>query len=416
VLEVARLLDGAMKLMGSVQSLDSDVLVNIKRRNISLDQLIDLALAASQIGANSWSEVILALPGDTLEAHFESLRMLVEAGFNTLSMYQLIILPGTEMGSIASRTKYDMKTQYRLVPRCYGHYEVLGQQISCGEIEEIVVQNSTLSYSDYLSARKMNLIVNVFYNDGVFLDLLKYFKLRKLSVWEWLSIIYEDYANHNQFGEFIGRFIAETEGELWRTIDELKEFCGSRQNIQKVIDGEMGGNLMYNYKGLSMTQYLNAAAEVARLASAELLRRHSLEEDTKFTEDTIHFNYLRMRNIFVNDPETYREFFTYDILQFSSDSNPVSVESYRFAEPHGFTFVFSEQQRHMLSSFVKLFGTSTTGVSRILSRVYIRKLLREPSRTTGPSFVFHEKTVFPDKGDRDFIVGSASTSGLNEFH
>ena len=409
VLEVARLLDGSMKLMGSVQSLDSDVLVNIKRKNISLEQLIELALAAKQIGANSWSEIILALPGDTIEAHFESLRMLVEAGFNTLSMYQLMLLPGTEMGSIASRAKYQMETRYRLVPRCYGHYRVLDQQISCGEIEEIVVQNSTLSYSDYLAARKMNLIVNVFYNDGVFLDLLKYFKLRKLPIWEWLSIIYQEYAEYNQFGEFTGRFVAETEGELWGSLDELLEFCGSPENIQNVIDGEIGGNLMYKYKGLSMTQYLDAAAEVARLASAELLRRHGLEEDTQFASDIIRFNYLRMRNIFADNPETYHEFFTYDILNFSADPSPVSVERYKFPEPQRFTFVFSEEQKHMLSSFVKLFGTSTTGVSRILSRVYIRKLLRDANRTDGPS-------VFQDKNKPSFVIGDTSITGLNEFH
>ena len=409
VLEVARLLDGSMKLMGSVQSLDSDVLVNIKRKNISLEQLIELALAAKEIGANSWSEIILALPGDTLEAHFESLRMLVEAGFNTLSMYQLIILPGTEMGSTASRAKYQMKTRYRLVPRCYGHYRVLGQQISCGEIEEIVVQNSTLSYSDYLAARKMNLIVNVFYNDGVFLDLLKYFKLRELPIWEWLSIIYQEYAEYNQFGEFTGRFVAETEGELWGSLDELLAFCGSPENIQNVIDGEIGGNLMYKYKGLSMTQYLDAAAEVARLASAELLRRHGLEGDTQFASDIVRFNYLRMRNIFADNPETYHELFTYDILNFSADSCPVSVDRYRFPEPQRFTFVFSDEQKHMLSSFVKLFGTTTTGVSRILSRVYIRKLLRDANRADG-SFGLQ------DKNKPDFVIGDTSITGLNEFH
>src|SRR5262245_29451270 len=374
VLEVARLLDGSMKLMGSVQSLDTDVLVNIKRKNISLEQLIELALAAKEIGANSWSEIILALPGDTIEAHFESLRMLVEAGFNTLSMYQLIILPGTEMGSIASRANCDTRTRYRLVPRCYGHYRVLGQQISCGEIEEIVVQNSTLSYSDYLAARKMNLIVNVFYNDGVFLDLLKYFKLKKLPVWEWLSIIYHEYADSKEFGNFTNRFVAETEGELWESLDELIQFCSEPANIQKVIDGEIGGNLMYKYKGLSMTKYLDAVAEVAQVACNELLRRHGLEGDIQFTNEIVRYTHLRLRDIFVDDPEIYTEFFTYDMLTFSANSAPSEVEQYRFSEPCAFTFVFSEEQKHMLSSFVKLFGTSTTGVSRILSRVYIRKL------------------------------------------
>ena len=408
VLEVARLLKGAMKLMGSVQSLDSQVLVNIKRKNISLEQLIDLALDAKEIGANSWSEIILALPGDTLEAHFESLRMLVEAGFNTMSMYQLMLLPGTEMGSLASRAKYGMKTKYRLVPRCYGYYNVLGDQISVGEIEEIVVENNTLSYGDYLAARKMNLIVNVFYNDGVFTEILKYFKLRKLSPWEWLSIIYDEYANFSRFAEFTARFVGETEGELWNSVGELMTFCNSPANIQKVIDGEMGGNLMYNYKGLSMTKYLDAVAEVAKLSSAKLLQRHGLEHDIQFVTDIVDFNYLRMREIFVDDPETYRQSFGYDILTFSSEAQPIDIDDYRFSEPRTFEFVFTDEQKHMLSGFVKLFGTSTTGVSRTLSRVYIRKLLREPHQ------------VDADRGHqpvarKGFMVGETNMTGLNEF-
>ena len=99
----------------------------------------------------------------------------------------------------------------------------------------------------------------------------------------------------------------------------------------------------------------------------------------------------------------------YDILNFSADPSPLGVEGYRFPEPHGFTFVFSDEQKHMLSSFVKLFGTSTTGVSRILSRVYIRKLLRDANRTDGPS-------VSQDKNKPSFVIGDTSITGLNEFH
>jgi radical SAM superfamily enzyme YgiQ (UPF0313 family) len=409
VLEVARILKGAMKLMGSVQSLDSQVLVNIKRKNISLEQLIELALDAKEIGANSWSEIILALPGDTLQAHFESLRMLVEAGFNTMSMYQLIILPGTEMGSLDSRAKYGMKTKYRLVPRCYGYYDVLGQQVSVGELEEIVVENNTLSYADYLAARKMNLIVNVFYNDGVFVELLKYFKLRNLSAWEWLSIIYEKYADFAEFGEFTSKFVGETEGELWHSAEDLMTFCKSPANIQKVIDGEIGGNLMYNYKGLSMTRYLDSVAEVAKLASDELLRRHKLEHDIQFVMDIVDFNYLRMRDIFVENPETYTRSFGYDILRFAADAKPSDIDDYRFAEPQGFRFVFTEEQKHILSGFVKLFGTNTTGVSRTLSRVYIRKLLREAHELAGDR-------VFEATPEKGFVIGETSMTGLNEFH
>ena len=106
VLEAAKIVQGAMKLAGSVQSLDPDIQQNIKRKNISSKEIVDMALKSAEIGANTYSEVILGLPGDTKEKHFSTLKTLVESSFTTLSMYQLMILPGTELGSQETKEKY----------------------------------------------------------------------------------------------------------------------------------------------------------------------------------------------------------------------------------------------------------------------------------------------------------------------
>ena len=74
--------------------------------------------------------------------------------FTTLSMYQLMILPGTELGSQETKHKYDMKTKFRVVPRCYGSYEVYGKETNVAEIEEICTSHNTLSFADYLECRK----------------------------------------------------------------------------------------------------------------------------------------------------------------------------------------------------------------------------------------------------------------------
>lgn len=46
-------MNGALRLSGSVQSLDPDVLKNIKRSNISLESLVEMALEAQEAGANT---------------------------------------------------------------------------------------------------------------------------------------------------------------------------------------------------------------------------------------------------------------------------------------------------------------------------------------------------------------------------
>ena len=103
ILEAAKIVNGAMKITGSVQSLDPEILENVSRKNISPTQIVDMALQSSKIGTHSFSEVILGLPGDTTKKHFSTLKTLVDSAFTSIAMYQLMILPGTELGSKIDR-------------------------------------------------------------------------------------------------------------------------------------------------------------------------------------------------------------------------------------------------------------------------------------------------------------------------
>ena len=66
-------------LSASVQSTDPTVLKNIKRDNVSMEVMKQLAQESKKIGMNSYGEVILALPGDTKEAHFKSVFDMIDS-------------------------------------------------------------------------------------------------------------------------------------------------------------------------------------------------------------------------------------------------------------------------------------------------------------------------------------------------
>jgi radical SAM superfamily enzyme YgiQ (UPF0313 family) len=161
VLSAARLVKGAIRLSGSVQSLDTDVLKNIKRSNISGDSLMELAVEAAEIDADSRSEIILGLPGESLKSHFQTINTVIDARFNHVNTYQLMMLPGTEIDSPEVRQKFDMNTRYRILPRCFGYYNILDKQIVAAEIEEVCVSTNTLSFEDYIKCRKMHLLIHI---------------------------------------------------------------------------------------------------------------------------------------------------------------------------------------------------------------------------------------------------------------
>ena len=115
-----------------------------------------------------------------------------------------------------------MQTKFRVVPRCFGSYKFLGKELNVAEIEEICSTNETLSFNDYLECRKMNLIINIFYNDGVFEEILNLIRNLKRPVWDWLEKIYRNSSlkQFEKFNNIIKDFLNESEDELWENYND----------------------------------------------------------------------------------------------------------------------------------------------------------------------------------------------------
>jgi len=381
VLEAARIVNGSIKLAGSVQSLDSSIQENIKRKNISTQQVIELALEATEIGANTYSEVILGLPGDSLEAHFSTIHTLIKAGFNTITMYQLMLLPGTELGLEDTKKYYGMSSRYRTLPRCFGVYEVLGEKITVAEVEEICVAGSDLPYEDYLSCRKMNFIVSLFYNDGVFSEIITLFVAEKISIWDWL---YEIYSNSYsvEFDELTIKFLNETEEELWSSKDDLVSYLSEPGVIDEYIKGEFGSNLIFKYKAASLTTLFPSILKVALDSITDTLNKQVPENGMllEIIEDVLNFKRMQIDKLFEKN-KSGKHIFKYDIPSLSrlGSNNEINIQSLKFSSPQTFKFEHSKEQQEIISSSLALFGSSIVGLSRILSRVYLKTLFREHS-------------------------------------
>lgn len=376
VLEAAKIVNGAMKLAGSVQSLDEGVQKNIKRSNISADQIVDLALQATEIGANTYSEVILGLPGDSKDAHFKTLEVLVDSEFSTLSMYQLMVLPGTELGLQSTKDEHGMVCKYRVVPRCFGVFDVYDTQIAVAEIEEICIASNTLPYADYLSCRRMNFIVNVFYNDEVFSGLIKILKSLGLSPWGWLRNIYEN-TSYEQFNNLCALFIEETESELWEDATELRSLTSNAQTVQNYIDGKLGNNLIFKYKALSLTTYFNAVLKIAEDSMVSFLKstHNNSPHIERLITDVLNYRRCQIEDLFFDQTERCAEF-NYDVQGLLNSQTVSSVEGFLLPQAQTLKFSVNEKQLKMINSYIDIFGNELTGLSRILSRVFLKQLMR----------------------------------------
>lgn len=406
VLEAAKLVNGSLRLSGSVQSLDATILENIARDNIDEQGLMDLALQANEIGANSYSEIILGLPGDTVDAHMSSIRKVIEADFNSICLYQLMLLPGTDLASADSVKKWGMQTRYRVLPRCYGHYSLWGDDIRAGEIEQVCVANTTLSFEDYIELRRLHLIINVFFNDGVFKEAMQFVQALGLSKFEWIMRIY-NHPLSGRFKAFVDEFLEETRHELWVDYDGFEDFLMTPGVIEKHIAGEYGANLIFKFKSVALTGYVSELAEIAQTTLKSFLEEMGEGGSVDFGLELIDFAAIRMRGIFDLDSPEIDRVFHYDVDRFASDLEVAPLESYARREPLELVFEQTDAQRAQVRSFLELYGADPIGLSRILAKIYVRRLFREVRRAESKG-----ETLL---SARDQAIGDGTLSGLNEF-
>lgn len=376
VLEGAALLNGAMRLAGSVQSLTPQVLTNIKRGNISADGLMDVALKANAVWANSYTEVIIGLPGETMASLYNTLDIVISAGFLTVQMHQLMLLPGTELASPESRTRYSMQTRFRVLPRCYGYFDMGSERVNAAEIEEICVATNTFSYADYVEACWFRFFVSTFYDNGAFLGLTRLLKFLDLSVFEWL----QDLARYSYRGAVAGMLAElrrELQAELWIDKAALREHLSDRQTLQRYLDGELGSNLLFKYRTLALLKHVEAFCATARDTMEGRIRRQVSNSDIAIALMRELIEYHRCERIAMLDTHaTFTATFRFDVLRFLNNQSEAPLESYVLPHPREMVFAHSEAQRESIRRHLNVFGTSLPGQTRMMAKVYVRKLFR----------------------------------------
>lgn len=364
VLDAARLLKGALRLSGSVQSLDREVLANVKRSNIREDEILDLALKSAEIGANSYSEIILGLPGDSKEKHMASLKTIVDAGFQNVYTWQLMLLSGSELDTTAERQKFGIKTRFRVLPRCFGQFAVRGEPVVAAEIEEVCVESSTMRFEDYLDCRKLHLVIAIFYNDSLMVPFLKILRNYRHSVFGWLLELAKD--EHPLFAQFE----RDTQLELHNDRDQLAKI--SSYSIPQFIAGEQGNNLIFTYRTRAIRQYLWDMVHLG----AEALRK-LLPDDHPVIQDAAKYILHRTQGLFDEPDHVRLGYFNYDWPGLEHEQRPATLECYRFQCGRVYEFHPSP----WLSEQLALYGNSEVGIGRILMKAHVSKLYRTPAHS-----------------------------------
>lgn len=271
VLEGARRVNGAIALSASVQHLDPVVLKNIKRDNISMDDIFNIAKQGEKIGITTYTEVICCLPGDTLEKYRETLKELIVSGLNIIRTHTLLLLEGSEFCTREARAKFGFQTRYRATTKSFGYYDFDGNSFPALECEEVVVGTHTLAFEDYLECRRLQVTIQVFFNDDLFKELHDVLKAFRIPVWDWLMRIHNGGAGYNEGTKALyDSYMNDAKGELFESPEQIR--ADFEKDPDQYLSGRKGSNVTFKHKALLFDRYVNDVLEAGYRCARELLR------------------------------------------------------------------------------------------------------------------------------------------------
>lgn len=373
VAEAMKQLEGRMPVTVAVQSLDKDVLKNIKRKNLPLENLIEVSQGRLSAGQRSRSEVILGLPGDTKEKHIGTLCELMDAGIGFVLAYTLILLDGSEMNTEVDREKWRTKTKFRINHRCFGSYQFGDTRIRAAEIEEVVVGQETLSFEDYLQCRLFYFSVGVFYMDEILFELISFLKRSGIKPSEFIKHIHTEGRRHfsPNLAALYESFQAATKTELWDSKEELVEFMKAADRTEDDIrSGQMGGyNVIFWHRATMLTGLVEDVIDAAFKSAGELLPSETLEDNSEYLAQLKAYMILRKRNIFDPKP-VYRDSFNFDFL--SLDRGAFQEVPARLEQPLEIEFFHSDEQKALFGNF----NAGVAGAARMLAKLQIPRMYR----------------------------------------
>jgi len=383
IVEMSRILGGAMIVGASIQSNDDEVLANIKRKNIGYETIVKMAKEASKTDASTFTEIILALPGDTVAKHMQAVFDMLDAGIQDINLYQYILLRGTEGANNESRRRFAYQTAFRVIPRCFGIYDILGEPVRVSEIHEVVIGNSTMPHEDYLACRDFDLSLMIF-NNGRILDEFFYSAAHLgLKRGEIIRDAHERAVAPGSGLHDIYKSYREDEQSNFRpTKEALSKFVLQEGGLELYLAGKRGQNQLHFWKSVAIFDRLSAVTECLTECIKDLLRqrdRTSAVIDSYFG-DLRQLVHLKKGLPTELDVE-YRFSSAFDFLELEKTGymvNPFDGGLQRNATT--LLLRHSPERRQIISAYLDQYGSDMKGLAHLTHRFPAKILFRAVDR------------------------------------
>jgi radical SAM superfamily enzyme YgiQ (UPF0313 family) len=149
----------------SLQSTDPETLKAIKRDNISLKSYAELQRRFTRDGVETYSDMILGMPGETYDSFARGVADLIQGGqHNRIQFNNLSILPNAEMGDPEYQAKYGMETVESKIINVHGS---LAEEEEVSETQELVIATRSMPREEWVRTRAFSWMAAFLYFDKV---------------------------------------------------------------------------------------------------------------------------------------------------------------------------------------------------------------------------------------------------------
>lgn len=403
IVDAIKGLNGALSIKLSVQSTDKNVLENVKRSNISTDQMLEIAPAIKESQLPSQTEIIIGLPGDTYESNVNTLKNMLKVDVDEYLIYTLMLLHGSELNTPMERQKWGFKSKFRILPRSFTQFE--GKKIM--EIEEVVVSSNSLSFDDYVKLRQLAFSMFII-NQISFKPLIKFLRQNEIDLFKLFEIPLESKNLPLEIDKIFEEFKNSTINELWDSPEEIINNFQKDEEYNKLLNDESGFNVMQFFYAKVVTKFSNELTEFVIDSIKKLLTENGNFSELRKMEFENIANYCRgltSNPLELDENICPKKFsFEYDVKKWYENDQGASIDKFGFENKEEIIFCYSKEELELFENFMNVYGTTPNGMSQVLKRIPKRNLWRHPIRST------YEKEIM------NFVVSrKTSDSGNNSF-
>ena len=372
VIAITDIMGDVFSVNMSVQSMDPQVLTNIKRDNISLDAYKRINEHLNEQGRSTKGELIIGLPGETKESFVAGLDQIIAAGASNVILYSLMLLHGTEFKDPDYRKKFQVKGKYRIVPLNFGEYA--GEKVF--DTEEVGIATDSMSFEDYLWIRGLCLIVEATHNNHPYEELIRYGLNLGLTRFELIREAYDRLDSApSAVQDVLSGFMRETLEELWESDQDLEAHHSLPDNYARLLAGDAGGNLIYKYKAISLAFCSAAWAEFLGTMLLEMATDRRGNDAGTTAKKDIEILVAFVKNKLLGlldadgDVQPAELESPYDVVKWCWQDEGKTLQDCAFDSPRRYVFEYTPEQLAARHDYFRRYGTDANGLSKIVTRV-----------------------------------------------